>query len=107
MKYKRSSFRPTTVRLWGFIYALRGWRFYEREFYERKAGVPTFDVHGTPSLLISLLRYVVVIIPAAWILSRLCGFGPAGVWNAFWVAELITAVCAVFIYRGAVKGQRD
>ena len=62
---------------------------------------------GTPSLLISLLRYVVVIIPAAWILSRLCGFGPAGVWNAFWVAELITAVCAVFIYRGAMKGQRE
>ena len=62
---------------------------------------------GTPSLLISLLRYVVVIIPAAWILSRLCGFGPAGVWNAFWVAELITAACAVFIYRGAMKGQRE
>ena len=58
---------------------------------------------GTPSLLISLLRYVVVIIPAAWILSRLCGFGPAGVWNAFWVAELITAVCAACIYRGAVR----
>ena len=62
---------------------------------------------GTPSLLISLLRYVVVIIPAAWILSRLCGFGPAGVWNAFWVAELITAVCAAFIYRRAMKGQRE
>ena len=58
---------------------------------------------GTPSLLISLLRYVVVIIPAAWVLSKLCGFGPAGVWNAFWVAELITAVCAAFIYIGAVR----
>ena len=58
---------------------------------------------GTPSLLISLLRYVVVIIPAAWILSKLCGFGPAGVWNAFWVAELITAACAAFIYRGAMR----
>lgn len=62
---------------------------------------------GTPSLLISLLRYAVVIIPAAWILSRLCGFGPVGVWNSFWVAELITAVCAAFIYRGAVRGQRE
>lgn len=62
---------------------------------------------GTPSLLISLLRYVVVIIPVAWILSRLCGFGPTGVWNAFWVAELITAVCAVFIYRWAVRGQGE
>ena len=58
---------------------------------------------GTPSLL----RYVVVIIPVAWILSRQCGFGPAGVWNAFWVAELITAVCAVFIYRWAVRGQGE
>lgn len=56
---------------------------------------------GTPSLMISLLRYVVVIIPAAFALSRI--FGVVGVWNAFWVAELITAVAALFIYRQAVK----
>ena len=56
---------------------------------------------GTPSLIISLLRYVVVIIPAAWVLARACGFGPAGVWNAFWVAEVVTAVCSVLIYRRA------
>ena len=56
---------------------------------------------GTPSLMISLLRYVVVIIPAAFVLSRI--FGVVGVWNAFWVAELITAVAAFFIYRQAVK----
>ena len=56
---------------------------------------------GTPSLMISLLRYVVVIIPAAFVLSRI--FGVVGVWNAFWVAELITAVAALFIYRQAVK----
>ena len=36
---------------------------------------------GTPSLLISLCRYVVVIIPAAFLLSRF--FGAVGVWNAF------------------------
>ena len=40
---------------------------------------------GTPSLIISLSRYIVVIIPAAFILSRI--FGAAGVWNAFWVAD--------------------
>ena len=37
---------------------------------------------GTPSLLISLCRYVVVIIPAAFLLSKF--FGAVGVWNAFW-----------------------
>lgn len=52
---------------------------------------------GTPSLVISLLRYVIVIIPAAFIFSRL--FGAVGVWHAFWFAELITAVCAGLIYR--------
>lgn len=77
------------------------------DFMKEKPVFPLLMSMALPSLLIFLLRYVVVIIPAAWILSRLCGFGPAGVWNAFWVAELITAVCAAFIYRGAVKGQRD
>lgn len=52
---------------------------------------------GTPSLVISLLRYVIVIIPAAFIFSHL--FGAVGVWHAFWFAELITAVCAGLIYR--------
>jgi len=56
---------------------------------------------GTPSLLISLMRYVVVIIPAAWILSRL--FGPGGVWNAFWIAEAVTALFAFFIYKKASR----
>lgn len=51
---------------------------------------------GTPSLLISLLRYVVVIIPAAFIFSRI--WGVTGVWNGFWVAETVTAVAAYFIY---------
>ena len=38
---------------------------------------------GTPSLVISLCRYLVVIVPAAFLLSR--AFGPVGVWHAFWV----------------------
>ena len=51
---------------------------------------------GTPSLLISLFRYVVVIIPIAFLLSRL--FGAVGVWNAFWITEAITAIISICIY---------
>ena len=55
---------------------------------------------GIPSLVISLCRYIVIIIPAAFLLSRL--MGPTGVWNAFWVAEAATAVIAFVIYRKTV-----
>ena len=57
---------------------------------------------GTPSLLISLCRYVVVIIPVAFLLSRL--FGAVGVWNAFWITEAITAIISLVIYRKAITG---
>ena len=50
---------------------------------------------GTPSLIISVCRYVAVIIPAALILSRI--FGAEGVWNAFWVTELISAAAAAVV----------
>lgn len=44
---------------------------------------------GTQSLVISLLRYIIVIIPAAYVL---CFFAGAGVvWSAFWICELATA----------------
>ena len=55
---------------------------------------------GTPSLLISLCRYVVLIIPVALLLSRL--FGAVGVWNAFWITEAITAILSLFIYLKAI-----
>lgn len=60
---------------------------------------------GTPSLIISLSRYIVVIIPATFILSRI--FGAAGVWNAFWVAELITAAVSFAVYRRAAEKHTD
>ncbi len=60
---------------------------------------------GTPSLIISLSRYIVVIIPAAFILSRI--FGAVGVWNAFWIAELITAAVAYIVYKRAAVGGED
>ena len=44
---------------------------------------------GGPSLAISLLRYVALILPLAFVLSRF--FGASGVWHAFWVTEFLTA----------------
>ena len=58
---------------------------------------------GIQSLLISLSRYVVLIIPLALIFSRF--FGAAGVWHAFWVTEALSAVFAVIIYRRSVKAE--
>lgn len=51
---------------------------------------------GGTSLCISLLRYVIVILPAAFILSKVTGAG--GVWNAFWITEIITAVFSVIVF---------
>lgn len=51
---------------------------------------------GVQSFIISSLRYIIIIIPAAFILSKF--FGADGVWNAFWVAEFITAIAAHKIY---------
>lgn len=56
---------------------------------------------GMPSLLISLLRYTVFLIPLAFLLSQVIGLGPVGVWNAFWITEVVSALCALFIYRRA------
>ena len=56
---------------------------------------------GGPSLVISLLRYTLVMIPAAWLLSRL--MGPAGVWHAFWISEAVTALLSILIYRRSVR----
>ena len=56
---------------------------------------------GMPSLIISLCRYIIIIIPSAFLFSRL--FGAVGVWNAFWVAEFITAIISFFIYHRIIK----
>lgn len=54
---------------------------------------------GLPSLVISLCRYLIIILPAAFLLSRI--LGPEGVWHAFWAAELLTAAVSVLVYRKA------
>lgn len=56
---------------------------------------------GLPSLAISLSRYLVVILPVAFLFSRL--FGPQGVWHAFWVTELLSAALAFWVYRRQIR----
>ena len=56
---------------------------------------------GVQSLIISLCRYVVVIMPLAWVFCHL--LGPDGIWNAFWVTEFLTAGIALLVYRKSVK----
>lgn len=56
---------------------------------------------GMPSLIISLCRYIIITIPSAFLFGRL--FGAVGVWNAFWVAEFITAIISFFIYHRTIK----
>lgn len=58
---------------------------------------------GYPSLVISLLRYTVLIVPVAFVLSRI--LGPTGVWHAFWITELITAILSYYLYRKKVSLQ--
>ena len=56
---------------------------------------------GVPSLVISLCRYVIFIMPLAWVLCR--QMGPTGVWHAFWVTEVCSAAIAFVVYRKAVS----
>ena len=52
---------------------------------------------GTPSFCIALLRYVIVIIPAAFLFGKILGAN--GVWLAFPVVEALTAVFAIILYQ--------
>ena len=51
---------------------------------------------GVQSLLVSLLRQLIFVLPAAWLFARLL---PAGVWLAFPIAEVLTAVIAAVLLR--------
>lgn len=57
--------------------------------------------YGALSFVISLLRYVGVVLPAAWMLSGIAG--AVGVWHAFYIAEFVTAACAIVLYRLAIR----
>ena len=56
---------------------------------------------GTQSLVVSLCRFVVIIIPASFLLSH--ALGAVGVWHAFWISELLTAVVSLVICRRTLK----
>lgn len=60
---------------------------------------------GNASLVISLIRYIVFILPAAFLLSRV--FGAVGVWHAFWITEIVAAVISYFVYVRATRNGRD
>mgnify|MGYP004652908185 CR=1 FL=1 len=51
---------------------------------------------GMPSLIISLMRYAIVIMPAAFLFSHL--LGATGVWMAFPIAEIITGITSYLIW---------
>ena len=51
---------------------------------------------GMPSLVISLMRYAIVIMPAAFLLSHI--FDATGVWIAFPIAETITGITSYLIW---------
>lgn len=52
---------------------------------------------GMASLIISVLRYIVLIIPIAFFLSRFMGAN--GVWHAFWSTEVIACGISYLLYR--------
>ncbi len=52
---------------------------------------------GGASLLITLLRQIILLIPLAFVLGN--SFGLKGVWISFLIAEGITCVCSLIIYK--------
>jgi len=59
---------------------------------------------GTESLVISLCRYVVFIMPLA---ALLCNWlGADGAWHAFWLTEVLAAVVSGIVYRRAVTHKK-
>ena len=56
---------------------------------------------GSPSLVISLLRYALLTLPVAFVLSRF--LDAVGVWHAFWITEFLTAAIAYSLYHKKVS----
>ena len=59
---------------------------------------------GLPSLSVTLLRQLVLVLPLALLLSRTSGL--SGVWAALPAAELLTAVCSGAVLARELKGQQ-
>lgn len=59
---------------------------------------------GLPSLAVSLLRQLILILPSAWFLARIA---PWQVWNAFVAAEVLTAAAACIFMKMIWKKKRS
>ena len=57
--------------------------------------------HGINSLIVTLLRQIVVLIPVAFILSRI--FGLDGIWYAYPTAEIMSVTAAQIMLRKLIK----
>ena len=55
---------------------------------------------GINSLIISLLRQIVILLPAAFMLSKV---GLDAVWYAFVIAEVVSLIASILIYRSVYK----
>ena len=53
---------------------------------------------GVYSLIVSLMRQLVVLVPAAWVLARITGEVNA-VWWAFPIAEVFSLIASIFLFR--------
>lgn len=58
---------------------------------------------GKQSLWISLSRFLVVIIPAAFLLTMI--LGAVGVWNAFWIAEAAACIISLVLSKKVIFGK--
>ena len=56
---------------------------------------------GGQSLIISLLRYILFIIPLAFVLCK--AFGTQCVFHAFWITEILTAAIAALLMKSSLR----
>lgn len=53
---------------------------------------------GVESLIISMLRYIVLLLPLAYLLSKI--LGASGVFHGFWITECLAAAVSMMIWKG-------
>ena len=93
--------QPATVQAGGAALRIICGGFLISAVSVTSSGAPEGLGRGSQSLVISLCRYVAVILPAAFLLCR--AMGPNGVWHAFWITEVITAGAACWVNRRTVN----
>lgn len=59
---------------------------------------------GKESLAISLLRYIIIMLPCAFVLSRV--LNSTGVWLSFGITEFLVAAFSVILYYNTLKKQK-